>query len=119
MSCSSVRTQPEPFSTGAIFSFGNRVHRPWPTQDAIVSMIARWCAPQIASNAPDLLGERRELVVAEAFPLVEVALVAAVGRVHADDDVGLLDELPERIELGQRERTPAAGTRGRARDGSG
>ena len=47
--------------------------------------------------------EREELAVV-AFPLVEVPLVTAVGRVHADDDVGVLHGGPERVELGQRER---------------
>ena len=53
---------------------------------------------------PDAALERRHLVVAHAFPLVDVALVAAVGGVHADDDVGLLHQLPERVELGEGER---------------
>ncbi len=52
-------------------------------------------------------GERGHLV-ADALPLVEVALVAAVGGVHADDDVLLLHELPERVELGKRERPGSA-----------
>ena len=51
------------------------------------------------------LHERQELAVV-TFPFVHVALEPAVGRVHADDDVGFLDPLPERIELGQRERAP-------------
>ena len=33
------RTQPLPFSTGVIFSFGKRVHMPWPMAEATVSMI--------------------------------------------------------------------------------
>ena len=105
MSCSSGRTQPLPFSTGVIFSPGKRVHRPWPMAEATVSMIARCPAPMMAANAR-AARERRELVVADALPLVEVALVAAVGGVHADDDVGLLHELPERVEL-RRGRTTA------------
>ena len=48
--------------------------------------------------------ERQHLAAGDAFPLVDVALVAAVGRVHADDEVGLDDALPERVELGQRHR---------------
>ena len=52
MSWSSGRTQPLPFSTGAILRPGKRVHRPWPMAEAIVSMIARWPAPMMAAKAP-------------------------------------------------------------------
>ena len=119
MSWRSGRTQPLPFSTGAILSRGKRVHMPWPMAEAMVSMIGRCPAwPTMAGEAA-AAGERRELVVADALPLVDVALVAAVGGVHADDDVLLLHQLPERVELGQGERprapearAPAPGARG-------
>jgi hypothetical protein len=62
-----------------------------------------------------LLLERQELLV-RAFPVVDVALEAVVGGVHADQHAGLLDHLPERVELGQGERAPLAV---RAGDGSG
>ena len=58
---------------------------------------------------------QRHLVVAEALPLVQVARVAGVAGVHADDEVELLHPLPERVELGQRERL-AALPRGHRRD---
>ena len=57
--------------------------------------------------------ERQHLAAGHALPLVGVALVAAVGGVHADEDVGLDDLLPERVELGQRERARPAESRDR------
>ena len=45
--------------------------------------------------------------IADALPLVLIPHVAGVARVHADDDVELLDPLPEGVELGQRERLAA------------
>ncbi len=111
MSCRRGRTQPLPFSTGAILSFGKRVHMPWPMADATVSVIGAVAGVGDGGEGA-AAGERRELVVPHALPLVDVALVAAVGRVHADDDVLLLHQLPERVELGQRERPRAPGSPG-------
>ena len=74
--------------------------------EATVSMIAPVLAADDGREARAAL-ERRHLAVADALPLVDVALVAAVGGVHADQDVGLDDQLPERVELGQRERPRA------------
>ena len=47
------------------------------------------------------------LAVAEAFPLVRVPGVAGVAGVHADGETEFLDPLPERVELGKRERLAA------------
>ncbi len=60
--------------------------------------------------------ERRHFAVADALPLIGVALVTAVRRVHAHQDVGLGNLGPERVELGQRRRTRSleAPDRGRA-----
>ena len=116
MSWMSGRTHPLPFSTGMILSFGKRLHRPCPMAEATVSVISRCCPPMIAAK-PDGAAERGELAVADALPLVEVAGVAAVRGVHADDDAGLLDELPERVELGQRERARARAARARGPGG--
>ena len=85
--------------------------------DATVSVIERcWAWVMAAKALPPLNGVNSP---SPALPLVEVALVAAVGRVHADHDVLLLDELPERVELRQGERArppgspaPARGARG-------
>ena len=41
MSSSRPRTQPLPFSTGAILRRGKRVHSPCPIAEATVSMISR------------------------------------------------------------------------------
>ena len=92
---------------GVIFRRGKRVHRPCPMAEATVSMIER-CRAAGDGGEAGAAREGGELVVADALPLVDVALVAAVGGVHADDDVLLLHELPERVELGQGERAGAA-----------
>ena len=65
-----------------------------------------------ARNAGDDPARRRlrgdhHLAVAEALPLVRVAGVAGVAGVHADHEVELLHALPERVELGKRERLAA------------
>ena len=53
------------------------------------------------------LAAMRHLAVAEPFPFVGVPRVAGVAGVHADDEAELLHPLPERVELGQRERLAA------------
>ena len=116
MSWISGRTQPLPFSTGVILRVGE------PGAQAVADGRGDGVGDR-AVLGPDDGGEgaaaveRRELVAADALPLVDVALVAAVGGVHADDEVGLDDLLPERVELGQRERRGAPGGRARARAG--
>ena len=75
--------------------------------EATTSLMVRWSAPRIAAKADRLRGERQELVVV-TLPLVEVALEPAVGGVHAHEHARSLDPLPERVELLERERTPAA-----------
>ena len=52
MSSRRARTQPLPFSTGAIFSRGKREHMPWPMAEAIVSMMGRPAWPTMAAK-PD------------------------------------------------------------------
>ena len=101
------RIHSERNSTGANFSVGNRVARPCPMIDAIASTSVRLVRHQREEPRRAVAHERTELALAEAFPLVDVALVPGVARVHADDDVELGHELPERVELGQRERPPA------------
>ena len=64
---------------------GNRVRRPWPMADATVSLMARLADRDDRGEAGAAL-ERDDLAVADALPLVDVALVAAVARVHADED---------------------------------
>ena len=104
-SCStSGRTQSLPFSTGMIRRSGNRVARPWPMIDVTTSLISAVARRASARRSRSSSLNGRHLAVADALPLVHVALVAAVGGVHADDDVGLDDLLPERVELGQGER---------------
>ena len=102
-------------STGANFSVGKRVASPWPMIDAIASTRFDFSDMSVRKPGDAVADERPELAVAEAFPVVDVALVAAVARVHADHDVELGDELPERVELGQGERL-AAGVRGHRSD---
>ena len=55
--------------------------------EAMVSMIAP-VADRAQRREAGAALERRHLAAGDALPLVDVALVAAVGRVHADDDVG-------------------------------
>ena len=82
---------------------GKRVGRPWPI-DRGDGVLDRAVADRAQRGEAGAVLERQHLAAGHAFPLVDVALVAAVGRVHADDEVGVDDALPERIELGQRHR---------------
>ena len=68
------------------------------------------------------VGLERQHLLGGAVPLGGVAGVAAVAGVHPDEDVVLDALLPERVELGQRERPRAAETGHRSRadqDGAG
>src|SRR3546814_357127 len=60
---------------------------------------------------PERLRLEREHLGVAAVPVVDVAGVAAVGRVPPDEDVVLDDLLPERVELreAERARAPVAG----------
>ena len=107
----SGRTHSVPNSTGAKRSRGNRVARPWPMIEATPSLIGDLgVAKERKPGEPFWPGDARpegaELAAAEALPLVRVALIARVRLVHPDQDVGLLDRLPERVEHRQGERTP-------------
>ena len=116
MSRSRPRTQSLPFSTGAIRSSGNR--RAQAVADQRGDRVDDGPAA-VADDGREARAalERRHLAVADALPLVDVALVAAVGGVHADQDVGLCDQLPERVELGEGERARAHAARHRSRAG--
>ena len=116
MASMSGRTHAEPFSTGRMRSVGNRVSRPCPISDATVSKMPRPCVCTMSMKA-DLPGEREVLPAGVALPLVVVAGEAVVGGVHADRDVELGHPLPEGVELGQRERAVALGSRAPGRAG--
>ena len=90
-------------SVGMNLSFGNRVARPWPMSDAIPSSTTLFVRHHRLERRRARRLEGQHLV-GEALPLVHVALVTRVARVHADDDVEALHLLPERVELRQRER---------------
>ena len=60
---------------------GNRLHRPWPISDEIVSTIARCMRNMIDENA-DFSLNREHLADVHALPIVLIPLVTAVGSVH-------------------------------------
>ena len=58
---------------------------------------ALWADDGLKARAPLERGH----LVGDALPLVDVPLVTAVRGVHPDRDVGLVHQLPERVELGE------------------